>query len=123
MRVAEHVDGLRNTVRRHEGALQVDFAQPPLYLLRVGQLHPDGVYRVGRMDSKLGYYYAVALMQLVVSPFHGQKLQLDGVGLHLQIGVPRIVSFVQVGQRVAHLLRQAFVFQIGAGVMTGRKKE
>ena len=35
MRVAEHVDGLRNTVGRYKIAFQVGLAQPALHFLRV----------------------------------------------------------------------------------------
>ena len=54
MGAAEEVDALREDVGRHQGLLQLTLAHPTLYLLCMGQLHPDAVNAVCWMDGNCG---------------------------------------------------------------------
>ena len=101
MRVAEQVYGLRDAVVGHKGLLHVTFAQPALYLLRVCQFHPDAVHRVVGVYVKLGHYHAVSAFQRVIAFLQRKACQADGVGVQHEVGVPGVMPFVEVGQRVA----------------------
>ncbi len=123
VRIAEQVDGLRNAVGRNERADEFFLAYPPLRLLRMRQLHPYTVHAVGGMHGKLRHHHAVSFVQADECVLDGQAFQVDGIADHLQIGVPGVMPFVQIPQRISRFFRKFARIQIGNPIPAARQKK
>lgn len=123
VRIAEQVNGLRNAVGRNERADEFFLAYPPLRLLRMRQLHPYTVHAVGGMHGKLRHHHAVSFVQADECVLDGQAFQVDGIADHLQIGVPGVMPFVQIPQRISRFFRKFTRIQIGNPIPAARQKK
>ena len=120
MRIAEQVNGLRDTVRRYKRPDHVLFPKPALHFLRMGELDPYAVHTVRRVDGKLRHHHPVSLVQCIIAVLYRQAGYRHRIFLHFQIRVPRIVTLVQISQRIAGLCPQFPVFQVRTGIMARR---
>ena len=123
MRIAEQVNGLGDTVRRNKSPHHILFPKPALHFLRMGEFHPYAIHAVRGMNGKLRHYHPIPFVQRVVTILYRQTGYRHRIILYLQVRIPRIMTLIQIGQRIAGLCSQFSVFQVGTGVMAGRKNK
>ena len=87
----------------------------------MGKFYPNTIYTVLRMNGKFGHYYTIAFIEHVIAVFHRQTSQTYGVVPNFKVGIPGVVAFIQISQRIAGLGTQSFILKIRARIMAGRK--
>ena len=123
MRIAEQVNKLGNTIRRHKSLHHLPLTNPTLYFLRMGQFHPDTIHTIRRMDSKFGHDHTISFVKGIIAIFHRQAGKHNRVLHHFQVGVQRIVAVIKISQGIAGPDTHPFIIQVGTGIMARKKTE